>query len=72
MGIYWFLNNANVKEQIHADTNVHWKMCNPDVSNKWVANSNGAIDIYKKILREQHDLRIVMFLLNFSGLYQGL
>lgn len=47
-------------------------MCNPDISNKWVPNPNGAIDIYKKILREQHDLRIVMFLSNFSGLSQGL
>jgi len=51
MGIYWFLNNPDVKLQIHADPSIHWKMCNPDIPNKWKANPQGSIDIYKKILR---------------------
>jgi len=51
MGIYWFLNNPDVRQQIHADPSIHWKMCNPDIPNKWQANPQGTIDIYKKILR---------------------
>lgn len=55
------MNNPEVKQQIHADPSIQWKMCNPDIPSKWQANPQGAIDIYKKILREQHDIRIVIF-----------
>lgn len=46
IGIYNFLNDPDVKKDIHANTNITWKMCNPDLQKKWVRDPAGSMHIY--------------------------
>jgi hypothetical protein len=37
-GLNNFLNNETLKILINADSTRTWKMCNPDIQNKWTRN----------------------------------
>lgn len=68
IGIDAFLNHPNVKEDMHADVDTKWELCNFDVMENMVRDPAGSVKIYEKLLREEHNLRIVSILL-CSGLY---
>lgn len=70
-GILAFLNNAAVKEDIHADKSAQWDLCDLDLMARFKRDPIGSYHIYTQLLREERDLRIVIFF-NLSGLYQAL
>lgn len=51
IGITSFLNDPNVKKDMHADESITWKQCNADLQQKWIRNPDGAFKIYEKLLR---------------------
>lgn len=61
-GILAFLNNAHVREDIHTDKSVEqWDLCNLDLMEKFKRDPKGTYHIYSELLREERDLRIVIF-----------
>jgi hypothetical protein len=59
-GILAFMNNALVREDIHADKSVEqWDLCNMNIMQNFKRDPAGSFDIYKQLLTEERDLRIV-------------
>ena len=62
-GILAFMNNVHVREDIHADdkTVEQWDLCNLDLMERWKRDPLGSYHVYRDLLREERDLRIVTF-----------
>lgn len=63
IGILAFLNSKLVREDLHVievEPDLNWDLCNLDVMEKFVRDHDGSLKVYEKLLREQHDLRIVI------------
>lgn len=61
-GILAFLNNAAVKEDMHADKSAQWDLCDLDLMERFKRDPTGSYHIYAQLLREERDLRIVIFI----------
>lgn len=53
-----FLNNAGVKEDMHADKSAQWDLCDLDLMGRFKRDPIGSYHIYTQLLREERDLRI--------------
>lgn len=68
IGIDTFLNSATVQEDMHVDAGKKWDLCNFTLSKMYERDPSGSLYTYETLLREEHNLRIVIFYL-CSGLY---
>ena len=74
IGILAFMNNKDVRAEMHVieiEPDLVWDLCNLDILRSFKRDHDGALKIYEKLLREEHNLRIVTFIL-LSGLFLGL
>lgn len=63
IGILAFMNDKLVREDLNVlevEPDLVWDLCNLDITEKFVRDHDGALKIYEKLLREEHDLRIVL------------
>ena len=65
-GILAFMNNIHVRQDIHADdkTVEQWDLCNLELMQNFKRDPFGSYHIYTQLLREERDLRIVIFIIN--------
>lgn len=66
IGIDAFLNVYAVKEDLHAMKEIKWDFCNFTLAEHYERDPEGSFLTYEKLLKEEHDLKIVTLLI-FSG-----
>ena len=71
IGIDAFLNSGTVKDDLHVDPGKKWDLCNFTLSKVYDRDPSGSLYTYETLLREEHNLRIVISYL-LSGSYQEL
>jgi len=67
IGIDAFLNSAAVKDDMNVDPKAKWDLCNATLNKVYERDPDGSLYTYEPLLREEHNLRIVILIL-FSGL----
>lgn len=58
VGIDTFLNVYAVKEDIHANKDIKWDLCNFTLAQKYQRDPDGSLYTYETLLREEHNLKI--------------
>ena len=64
------MNNKLVREDLHVlevEPDLVWDLCNLEVMQNFTRDHDGSLKVYEKLLREEHNLRIVNIYDNAVG-----